>query len=94
MREPIFEYKHKDKNYIVEIKIYKVPKDRYHPEGFQYSLVVIKDGKRILGYDNHERKGHHIHKDGRELHYGFIDEWKLVEDFQNDVEKITKGKLK
>ena len=49
MREPIFEHKHRDKNYILEIKIYKVPKDDFHPEGFQYSLVLIKDGKMLLG---------------------------------------------
>ena len=94
MREPIFEHKHKDKNCIVEIKIYKMPKDECHPEGFQYSLALIKDGKRVLGYDNHERKGHHVHKGGRELPYKFVDEWKLIEDFQKDVEKITKGELK
>ena len=80
MTEPVFEHKHKYKNYIVEINIYKVLKDEFHPEGFQYSLVLVKDGKRILGYDNHERKGHHIHKGDREIPYEFVDEWKLIED--------------
>ena len=94
MREPIFEHKHKYRDYIVEIKIYKVPKDKSHLEGFQYSLVLIKRGKRILGYDNHEKKGHHIHRLGKELSYEFKDEWKLIEDFQKDVKKITKGELK
>ena len=94
MREPVFEHKHIGKDYIVEIKIYKVPKDEYRPEGFQYSLVLIKAGKRVLGYDNHERKGHHIHREGRELPYEFEDEWKLIDDFQREVEKITKGDLK
>lgn len=94
MGEPVFEHKHIHKDYIVEIKIYKVPKDEYHPEGFQYSLVLIKARKRILGYDNHERKGHHIHKGGREIPYEFVDEWKLIEDFQRDIDKITKGELK
>ena len=91
MREPIFEHKHRYKNYIIDIKVYKVPKDKFHPEGFQYSLVLIKAGKRILGYDNHERRGHHIHKRGRELPYEFVDEWKMIEDFQKDAEKIMKG---
>lgn len=94
MREPIFGHKHRHKEYAVEIKIYKVPKDEFHPEGFQYSLVLIKDGKRISGYDNHERKGHHIHREGMEIPYRFIGEWKLIEDFQKDVERITKGELK
>jgi len=26
--------------------------------------------------------------------YTFVDEWKLIEDFQRDVERITKGELK
>tara|TARA_Y100000310_G_C20692499_1_gene823256 strand:- start:863 stop:1147 length:285 start_codon:yes stop_codon:yes gene_type:complete len=92
--EPVFEHKHKEGKYTIEIKIYKVVKNESHPEGFQYSLVLIKEGKRILGYDNHERKGHHIHRGNRELPYEFVDEWKLIEDFQKDTEKITKGELK
>jgi len=91
--EPIFEHKHIHKNYIVDIKVFKVPKDEAHPEGFRYSLVLIKDGKRVLGYDNYEGKGHHIHKGDRELDYEFVDEWKLIEDFYNNVKKITKGEI-
>ena len=94
MMEPVFEHKHKYKDYIVDIKVYRVPKDKYFPEGFKYSLVLIKAGKRILGYDNHERRGHHIHRGNRELPYEFVDEWKLIGDFQKEVEKITKGELK
>ncbi len=90
MVEPVFEHKHQEGVYIVDIKIYKVPKDKYHPEGFKYSLVLIKSGKRILGYDNHERRGHHVHRGKRELPYKFIDEWKLLGDFQRDIEKIMK----
>ena len=94
MPEPVFEHKHRDKNYIIDIKIYKVPKDKWHPEGFHYSLVLIRDGKRVLGYDNHERKGHHLHKGSKEMPYEFVDEWKLIEDFYNNVKKITKGEIK
>ena len=47
-----------------------------------------------MGYDNYERKGHHVHKGGKEIPYEFVDEWKLIEDFQKDVEKLTKGDLK
>ncbi len=94
MAKLIFDHKHRYKNYVVQIKIYKVPVDKFHPEGFHYSLVLIKEGKRILGYDNHEKKGHHMHKGDKELPYEFVDEWKLIEDFQKDVEKITKGESK
>jgi len=94
MSELIHEHKHRHKNYIVEIRIYKVTKDEWHPEGFHYSLALIKDGKRVLGYDNHERKGHHVHREGKEMNYEFSDEWKLIDDFYKDVEKITEGELK
>lgn len=93
MPELIFGHKHIYKNYIIDITIYRVPKDPHHPEGYRYSLVLIKDGKRILGYDNYEGKGHHIHKGEREIAYDFIDEWKLIEDFYDDVKKITKGEI-
>jgi len=55
---------------------------------------LIKDGKRILCYDNHEKRGHHIHRGSRESPYEFIDEWKLIEDFQKDVDNITRGEIK
>ena len=31
------------------------------PFGIKYSVVYIKDGKRVLGYDNAEGKGDHKH---------------------------------
>ncbi len=94
MSELVFQHKHRHRNYIIDIKIYKVTKDEFHPEGFQYSLVLIKDGKRVLGYDNHERKGHHIHRGKIRLTYKFMDEWKLISDFQEEVERITEGEIK
>jgi len=92
MKGYIFEHKEIDENYLIEMKIVKVEKDEYNPEGIKYSLVVIerKTKKRLLGFDNHEKKGHHMHKLGRELKYHFIDEWKLIEDFMNEYEKIKR----
>lgn len=90
MPDIIFEHKQIDDGYLVEIKIIKIPKDEYHPEGIKYSLVAIdrKSGKRMLGFDNHERKWHHMHKLGKESNYDFVDEWKLIEDFMKEYEKI------
>jgi hypothetical protein len=39
---------------IVEIKIWQVPKSKDKPHGVKYSIVYIKGGERILGYDNAE----------------------------------------
>ena len=96
MLKPIFEYKQVDNGYLIDIKIRTVEKDKDYPEGIKYSLVVIdrKTSKRILGFDNHERKGHHMHKLNRELPYNFVDEWKLIEDFYNEYENIKRRLLK
>ena len=44
-------------------------------------VTFIRDGKRVIGYDNAERKGDHKHYFGNEHQYRFkgIDE--LIEDF-------------
>jgi len=96
MSEPIFEYKQDDDGYLIEMRIIKVKKDAYYPEGIKYSLVAIdkETRKRILGLDNHERKGHHIHRFGREIKYDFVDEWKLIEDFYEEYQKIKEKKSK
>lgn len=78
---------------IIEMKIWKVPytKDRFH--GLKYSLVYVKEGKRIIGYDNAEGKGDHKHYKGREYTYHFKDIETLIEDFYSDVNKQKRGVL-
>lgn len=92
MPDIIFEHRHIDSNYLIEMRIIKVEKDKYYPDGIKYSLVAIdrRTGKRVLGFDNHERKGHHMHRLGKEFRYDFVDEWKLIEDFNLEYEKIKK----
>lgn len=46
---------------IVEIKAWFVGKSKDKPHGFKYSLVFIRDGKRVIGYDNAEGKGASVH---------------------------------
>ncbi|MBI1935842.1 hypothetical protein HYS31_05365 [Candidatus Woesearchaeota archaeon] len=75
-----------DNEHLMEIRIWQVKKDKYNPEGFHYSLVLIKNTKRILGYDNHERKGHHKHFHDKELKYNFESVDKLLNDFYEDMQ--------
>jgi hypothetical protein len=43
------------------VKIWKVPTSQTSPEGVDYSLSLISpEGDRIMGYDNHWPKGHHV----------------------------------
>jgi hypothetical protein len=72
-------------NEIVEIKIWKVPRTTEKPHGVKISIVYIKDGKRLIGYDNAEGKGYHRHFMNREEEYRFSDIWKLLGDFKKDL---------
>jgi hypothetical protein len=76
---------------IVEMKVWEVPRSRRTPEGIKYSLVYIREGKRLIGYDNAEGKGHHRHIGNVETVYPFEHVDRLVGDFLADVEKIRKG---
>jgi hypothetical protein len=59
----------------------------------KYSLVYIREGKRVIGYDNAEGKGHHRHYKGKEVAYDFRNVDLLIEDFYEDVEKVRGGEL-
>jgi Family of unknown function (DUF6516) len=59
-----------------------------HP--FKYRLVWIKDGQRIVGFDNERGKGDHCHLDGKEVAYKFFDIDKLFADFTREIAKRRK----
>ncbi len=82
-----------DKGNIVEIKILRVEKTKSEPYGIKYSLVYIENGKRVIGYDNYERKGDHKHYCDKEIPYNFVSVDKLIKDFLSDIEKYKGGEL-
>ncbi|MBI4699446.1 MAG: hypothetical protein HY758_11240 [Nitrospirae bacterium] len=73
---------------IVEIRPWSVDKSPDKPHGFKYSLVYIREGERIIGYDNAERKGDHRHYGDKTYPYEFKGIDKLFEDFFNDVRRF------
>jgi len=77
-------------NELVEIKIWEIPKSNDFPEGLKYSFVYVKDGIRILGYDNERKKGHHRHFKEEETETEFEGIWKLLSKFKEEVEKLSK----
>ncbi len=97
MVDEIFKHKEVQSNgEIIEYRILRVPCSPQNPEGFSYSCVYIRKGERLVGYDNfegHEKSGmrHHKHIKGRIIPYDYVDEWKLIQDFNDDVEKIERG---
>lgn len=74
---------------IVEMVVWRVP-EPVPPSGhsFKYRLVFVRDGNRVVGYDNERGKGDHKHLGQRELRYRFIDIETLMADFLRDVEAL------
>ncbi|MBI1936355.1 hypothetical protein HYS31_08030 [Candidatus Woesearchaeota archaeon] len=77
-------------DYIIKLAGYRFEKSEKNELGIKYSFVLIKGSKRILGYDNHENKRPHIHRNDKEHPYNFTDFEKALDDFYKDV----KGTLK
>lgn len=73
---------------IIEMRILRVPQNEIYPEGVRYAVVYIRNRKRLVGYDNFERKGHHKHLESRELPYLFESVEKLIYDFREDIKKV------
>ena len=76
---------------IVEIKIWQVPKLDDKPLGIKYSVVYIKDGERVIGYDNAEGKGDHKHYRGNEISYKFSNFGDLLKEFKIELKRIRGG---
>ena len=75
-------------NEIVEIKVWHVPRSKAFPHGVRYSIAYIRDGKRMVGYDNAEGKGHHRHYRDKEEPYDFLDIWRTITDFKKDLIRV------
>ena len=73
---------------IVEVKIRQMLKSLNRPHGIKFSVVYIKGGKRLLGYDNAKQKGYHRHFLDIEEPHEFVNIWNLIEDFKSDLERI------
>jgi len=73
---------------IIERVIWQVPAPvppTLH--GFKYRLVYIRDGVRVVGFDNERGKGDHMHLDGQERPYTFTNLRQLSADFNREITK-------
>lgn len=77
---------------IISMKLWKVPKNPSTPEGYSYTLAYIREGKRILGYDNENhgtgKSNHHKHIGDRILPFTFVDPWTLIETFVTETNHL------
>ena len=51
----------------------------------KYRPAFVVGGERVLRYDNEVGKGDHVHSEGKERAYVFVDPDQLVADFFADV---------
>lgn len=73
---------------IIEIVVWSVPTPvPTSMHGFKYRLAFIRNGVRVVGYDNERSKGDHRHIGDAEQAYRFVDVPQLVVDFWRDVEE-------
>jgi len=76
---------------VVEMLVWQLPAPVPPSEHlFKYRLVFVRDGKRVIGYDNERGKGDHRHLGKRQMPYRFVDEAQLLADFWQDVKEATK----
>ena len=75
----------------VEMKIWQVPYSKDKPHGLKYSLVYIRKGERVVGYDNAEKKGYHKHFREMEIPYKFKEMDRLILDFYSDIQGLIEG---
>lgn len=74
---------------IVEMRAWEVPRSAAKPEGIKYSMVYVDaSGRRILGYDNAEGKGHHRHFGDDESSLEFESLESLVLRFLDEVSRL------
>jgi hypothetical protein len=73
---------------VIQVTVWKVPKPVPPSEhGFKYRLVYVKNGQRVVGFNNERGKGDHCHLDGQEYPYTFVSLEQLGEDFAAEVAK-------
>ena len=80
----------KQENAFVKLRVWRVPKSRFFPEGVKYSFALIHTGKRILGYDNERGKGHHKHIYEKEEKISFVSYKELRKEFLEEVNNLQK----
>lgn len=83
--------RHKDvspEGWITEMAVWRVPQPVTPcTHLFKYSLVLIVNDERVIGFDNERGKGDHCHKHGDEMPYSFTGLEQLVDDFIKEAEK-------
>lgn len=78
---------------IIELKIWSVPSGSSHTHEVKYSLVYIRGGERVIGYDNAHGYDHR-HYPGEPEPYRFKNIQTLLRDFRRDLNRIKQEEQK
>ena len=79
-----------DKDNLIEIVAWRVPKSRFYPEGIKYSFTFVHDDKRMIAFDNFNNEGHHKHFLDKKEEYNFKSLEDTADQFFTLVEKFEK----
>lgn len=74
---------------IVETKVWRISGDKRYPDGLKYSLFAVYGGDVLVGYDNHDPKGHHRHIGEVESEYNFT----TLENYETILRRILRSNL-
>ena len=74
---------------VAELKVWRIPISDHYPDGIKFSLFLVaqKTGETLIGIDNHQPKGPHLHLGRKEVKYFYRGPDRLVEDFWRRVRK-------
>ncbi|PWU22475.1 MAG: hypothetical protein C5B49_00550 [Bdellovibrio sp.] len=80
--------------YVMEVSIYEIERSPNYPDGIKYGLICkdLKTGEYVL-LDNHHPKGPHVHINDREFPYEYVNDDRLIVDFETLVLKELGVKL-
>lgn len=74
---------------LVEMVVWALPQPVPPSEhAFKCRLVYVRDGQRLVGYDNERGKGDHKHLGTQDVPYVFQGVEALLADFLRDVEAV------
>ena len=72
---------------VVELKVSNLPRSGKYPGGCKFSLFLVSQGEMLVGIDNHQPKGAHVHLGGEQFPFHYTDDEQLLKEFWDLVRK-------
>ena len=96
MAEPIIPKRRitTEKDNLIEIVAWKIPKSKSYPEGIKYSFTFVHKDKSAIAFDNFNNEGHHKHYFDKKQPYKFKSLDETSDQFFKLVEKFEQGDSK